>query len=55
MINESQPAHALRVFLCHSSDDKSSVQDLYKRLSDDGFMPWLDVEDLLPAKIGIKP
>lgn len=50
MINESQPSHPLRVFLCHSSDDKSSVQDLYKRLCDDGFMPWLDVEDLLPGQ-----
>lgn len=50
MINESQPSHPLRVFLCHSSDDKSNVQDLYKRLCDDGFMPWLDVEDLLPGQ-----
>lgn len=50
MINESQPSHPLCVFLCHSSDDKSSVQDLYKRLCDDGFMPWLDVEDLLPGQ-----
>jgi hypothetical protein len=39
-----------RIFLCHSSFDKSSVRQLYRRLSADGFQPWLDEEDLLPGQ-----
>jgi hypothetical protein len=35
-----------RVFLCHSSTDKPSVRQLYRRLLSDGFRPWLDEEDL---------
>lgn len=40
----------LRIFLCHSSDDKPSVRILYHRLLGDGFEPWLDEEDLLPGQ-----
>lgn len=39
-----------RVFLCHSSGDKAQVRDLYRRLRNDGFGPWLDEEDLLPGR-----
>ncbi|MEV4515143.1 toll/interleukin-1 receptor domain-containing protein [Dactylosporangium sp. NPDC049525] len=39
-----------RIFLCHSSFDKPSVRQLYRRLSADGFEPWLDEEDLLPGQ-----
>jgi tetratricopeptide (TPR) repeat protein len=46
------PASALRVFLCHSSDDKPVVRDLYQRLRSaaDYIVPWLDEEDLLPGQ-----
>jgi hypothetical protein len=44
MIGEAAGA---RVFLCHSSADKSEVRALYRRLRSDGFAPWLDEEDLL--------
>lgn len=40
----------LRVFLCHSSNDKSTVRALYQRLRSDGFDPWLDEEKLLPGQ-----
>jgi SOS-response transcriptional repressor LexA len=40
----------LKVFLCHSKDDKSKVRYLYYRLSDDGFDPWLDEEKLIPGQ-----
>ena len=43
-------ARKLKVFLCHSSGDKATVRDLYKRLQADGFEPWLDEEDLLPGQ-----
>jgi hypothetical protein len=40
----------LRVFLCHSSDDKPAVRDLYHRLCADGLDVWLDEEKLLPGQ-----
>jgi len=46
----SPSLHRLRVFLCHASDDKPAVRNLYRRLKDDGFDPWLDEEDLLPGQ-----
>lgn len=40
----------LRVFLCHGSEDKPAVRDLYRRLGQDGLDPWLDEEDILPGQ-----
>lgn len=41
----------LRVFLCHSSQDKLVVRDLYQRLLAEGWIdPWLDEEKLLPGQ-----
>ncbi|MFC1463972.1 MAG: TIR domain-containing protein [Candidatus Brachytrichaceae bacterium NZ_4S206] len=40
----------LRVFLCHSSEDKPAVRTLYAKLRDAGVQPWLDEEDLLPGQ-----
>ncbi|CAG0958231.1 hypothetical protein ANAEL_00465 [Anaerolineales bacterium] len=40
----------LKVFLCHSSDDKPEVKDLYNLLVEHGADPWLDVEKLLPGQ-----
>jgi hypothetical protein len=40
----------VRVFLCHSSADKPKVRELYARLVDDGFAPWLDEKDLRPGE-----
>ena len=37
----------LRVFLCHASEDKPAVRDLYQRLAAE---PWLDEEKLLPGQ-----
>ncbi len=42
-----QPLH---VFLCHSSDDKPAVRELYQRLQIGGIKPWFDEEDLLPGQ-----
>jgi len=44
---ESPPNHA---FLCHSSGDKAAVRDLYLRLKADGFLPWLDEENLIAGQ-----
>ncbi|MDQ3819365.1 MAG: toll/interleukin-1 receptor domain-containing protein [Acidobacteriota bacterium] len=44
------PPRKLRVFLCHSSDDKPLVRNLYNRLNSDGIDSWLDEENLLPGE-----
>lgn len=40
----------LRVFLCHATNDKPSVRELYNRLRSDNVDPWLDEEKLLPGQ-----
>ncbi len=41
----------LRVFLCHASQDKPAVREVYKRLSSENWIdPWLDEEKLLPGQ-----
>ncbi len=41
----------LRVFLCHSSQDKPIVRELYQRLNAEGWIdPWLDEEKLIPGQ-----
>jgi len=45
------PNHKLRVFLCHASQDKRIVRELYQRLNAEGWIdPWLDEEKLLPGQ-----
>jgi hypothetical protein len=44
-------SHKLRVFLCHASQDKPVVRELYQRLLAEGWIdPWLDEEKLLPGQ-----
>jgi formylglycine-generating enzyme required for sulfatase activity len=44
----SRPLH---IFLCHSSNDKPSVRELYQKLSAEGWLDvWLDEEKLLPGQ-----
>ncbi len=41
----------LKVFLCHSSQDKPAVRELCQRLRAEGWIdPWLDEEKLLPGQ-----
>jgi hypothetical protein len=41
----------LKVFLCHASQDKPVVRELYQRLRDEDWIdPWLDQERLLPGQ-----
>ena len=41
----------LRVFLCHSSDDKPTVRELYHRLDSEGWIDaWLDEKKLYPGQ-----
>ena len=41
----------LRVFLCHSSNDKPAVRELYQKLrAETWIQPWLDEEELYPGQ-----
>jgi len=41
----------LRVFLCHSSNDKPAVRELYQKLRAGAWIqPWLDEEELYPGQ-----
>ena len=39
-----------RIFLCHASEDKAQVREVYRQLKDLGFEPWLDEVDILPGQ-----
>jgi prepilin-type processing-associated H-X9-DG protein len=41
------PQRRLQVFLCHSSNDKDRVRELYDSLANAGFAPWLDEKALV--------
>lgn len=43
-------ARKLRVFLCHASEDKPVVRDIYQKLRKYNISPWLDEKDLLPGE-----
>ncbi|MEW6030419.1 MAG: TIR domain-containing protein [Chloroflexota bacterium] len=45
------PERKLRVFLCHASQDKHVVRELYRRLDDEGWIdPWLDEKKILAGQ-----
>lgn len=39
-----------RIFLCHASEDKPQVMELYRQLQVAGYHPWMDKFDLLPGQ-----
>jgi hypothetical protein len=39
-----------RIFLCHASEDKAQVREIYQKLKALGFTPWLDEVDILPGQ-----
>jgi hypothetical protein len=43
-------ARKLRVFLCHASEDKPVVRDIYQKLVNHNMEPWLDEKNLLPGE-----
>ena len=42
--------YPLQVFLCHASQDKPAVRELYHKLRQAGLNPWLDEVELLPGQ-----
>jgi hypothetical protein len=47
--HESNNRKPVKVFLCHSKEDKEKIRQLYARLRENGLEPWLDEIDLLPG------
>lgn len=50
---QEYPSHefaTMRVFLCHSSEDKPAVRELYDRLVSLGIDVWLDERKILPGQ-----
>ena len=43
-------AEDARIFLCHASEDKSKVVEVYDALKAAGYKPWLDKKDLLAGQ-----
>ncbi len=40
----------IQIFLAHAKEDKEAVSELYDRLNEAGYKPWLDEKDLLPGQ-----
>lgn len=40
----------VQVFLCHASEDKTRVEEIYRRMQELGFQPWMDKKNLLPGQ-----
>jgi hypothetical protein len=40
-----------QIFLSYAREDEDKVKELYQRLSDAGFEPWMDKKDILPGEI----
>ena len=41
---------SIQIFLAYASEDQHSVIDLYERLKEKGYNPWLDKRDLMPGQ-----
>ncbi len=40
-----------QIYLCYAPEDETKVKEIYQKLSDAGFKPWMDVKDILPGEI----
>lgn len=40
----------VQIFLCYARTDEEKVERLYRRLSDEGFRPWMAKRDILPGE-----
>jgi hypothetical protein len=42
-------AEIFDVFMCHNSEDKPAVREIYQKLVKEGIKPWLDIEQIPPG------
>lgn len=48
--SKAEPESLTKVFLCYAGPDREQVADIYERLRNDGFVPWMDKKSLLPGQ-----
>lgn len=41
---------SVRIFVSYAREDAAQVEELYQRLRDAGFEPWMDTKDILPGE-----
>jgi len=41
----------VQIFISYVQEDKEKVENLYQKLSDAGFKPWMDTKDVLPGEL----
>ena len=41
---------SIQIFLAHASEDKAAVLELYDRLKQKGYKPWMDKRSLIPGQ-----
>jgi len=39
-----------QIFLSYARQDEEKVKNLYQKLSDEGFKPWMDTKDIIPGE-----
>jgi DNA-binding response OmpR family regulator len=39
-----------KIFLCYSSSEEEKIAEIYERLKQEGFNPWMDQNDILPGE-----
>ena len=49
-VQEDLGKTTMQIFLSYAREDASSIENLYQRLSDAGFKPWMDKKDILPGE-----
>jgi cellulose biosynthesis protein BcsQ len=47
---ETSPRLGPRVYLSYAREDRKRVEEIYRKLSQAGFTPWMDTMDLLPGE-----
>jgi hypothetical protein len=50
MISSTENPPKPKIFLCHAHEDQDAAQELFNRLKDFGYDPWMDKECLLPGQ-----
>jgi len=49
-IEHNKKTKAIRVFLSYQNDDRKQVEVLYHKLTEKGFIPWMDINSTLRGK-----
>lgn len=50
MKHQENTSRKLLVFLCHGSEGKTKIRELYSDLREDGADPWLDEKNIIPGQ-----